>query len=82
VKAELTAAEDFLKLSCQNLLVATGVDKPQIPESISDLILTIKTAQGQLSKLPVGGLALAANAGSGSPEKINNSDTRAYQTKK
>lgn len=55
-KADADAAKEFLKLSCQALLTASGSANTTIPEGTSDLINLIKTSQAKLSKLPVGGL--------------------------
>lgn len=63
--AEVTPVKEFLKLSCQNLMVASGVTNPTVPESLAELVATIKTAQAKLSKLPTGGLLLSTETGSG-----------------
>lgn len=62
--AEVTPVKEFLKVACQNLLVASGVANPTIPESLSELVASIKVAQSKLSKLPTGGLLLTAESGS------------------
>jgi hypothetical protein len=82
--AEITPVKEFLKVQCQAMLVASGVTNPTVPESFSDLIATINTAKGKLSKLPVGGLLLSAE--SGSPGEQNptagSKDPSVFKTKK
>lgn len=84
-EAELDTALEFLKLTCQHALIASGVDKPQIPDNVNELVASIKTAHAKLSQLPVGGVAIVANAGAGSDSKGKNgaeSSYTAFKTKK
>lgn len=81
IQIELKTALDFLKLSCQNLLVASGVTSPIIPDTVADLIATIKTAQVSLTKLPVGGLSIPMEANTKDSQELKSSSA-AYKTKK
>lgn len=59
---ELKAAKEFLELSAQTLLVASGVKDPKVAKTTPELIAQIKTSQATLSNLPVGGLGIVTPA--------------------
>lgn len=81
--AEVTPVKDFLKLACQNLMVASGVKAPVVPETLTELVASIKIAQASLSKLPTGGLLLASESGTGkSTTNTNGRDPSAFKTVK
>ena len=81
--SEVTPVKDFLKVVCQNLLVASGVSNPTIPESLSELVASIKVAQSKLTKLPTGGLLLTAETGSTTTtDKTGAKDMSSFKTVK
>lgn len=81
--SEIAPVKDFLKVTCQAMLVASGVTNPTVPDSFADLIATIKTSQGKLSKLPTGGLLLSSESGAPGVQNQNGSkDSSAFKTKK
>lgn len=59
---ELKFVKEFLALSAQTLLVASGCKEPVLGKTASELIEQIKTSQASLSKLPAGGLGCVTPA--------------------
>lgn len=73
---------EFLKLSCQQLLIASGINNGTVPESVADILSTIKTAQAKLTKLPVGGLGLTPEMMNASIASAKSKTSSAFRTKK
>lgn len=82
--SEVTPVREFLKVAAQSMMVASGVEKPVIPESFTDLLGAINTAKTKLTKLPVGGLLLASETGTAKDQNSNTGqkDPGAFKSKK
>jgi hypothetical protein len=82
VKAEADTAVEFLKLSYQHSMVASGAKDFSVPGTVNELIAGIKLAQSSLSKFPTGGVAMPADANTkASAAKGHSGSDDAYKTK-
>lgn len=80
--ADAKAAKDFIRLSAQTLLIATGQTTATLPESTLELISSIKASQGKLSKLPVGGLGFTPEAVNAMQNKAPSVNPNVFSTRK